>query len=263
LACLRKPSEPKDKTMPITMTVNNAIAEIVFDHPKVNAFDTEGWASIPGLVNAASADETVRCVLIRAVGRGFCGGVDIKEMQAHPERISYLNRSNYLTFKAIRECAVPVVGALHGFVIGGGVNIAGACDSLIAAEGAYFSLPEIDRGAMGGAAFMSRMLPVQKVRTNFFTGGTIPVEDLHRHGSVEKIVPLDRLEEEARALCAVIASKSRPALVIAKQALNLIEPWNPSDMYRIEQGFTLEMYAHEDSQKARDAFVENKGKAAF
>jgi len=249
--------------MPITLTVRDRVAELVFDHPPVNAFDTKGWESIPGLVNQASADETVRCLLIRAEGRGFCAGVDIKEMQAHPERIAKLNRDNYLTFKAIRDCAVPVVGALHGFVIGGGVNIAGACDCLIAAEGAFLSLPEIDRGAMGGAAFLSRMLPVQKVRTNFFTGGTVPVEDLYRHGSVEKIVPLEQLADEARALCAVIASKSRAALVIAKQALNLIEPWNPSDMYRIEQGFTLEMYAHEDSQTARDAFVDGKSAAAF
>lgn len=249
--------------MPIHYNVSDRVAEILFDHPPVNAFDTKGWESIPSLIAKASADEAVRCVLIRALGRGFCGGVDIKEMQAHPERIAKLNRDNYLTFKAIRDCAVPVVGALHGFVIGGGVNIAGACDSLIAAEGAYFSLPEIDRGAMGGAAFLSRMLPVQKVRTNFFTGGVIPVEDLNRHGSIEKIVPQDALEAEARALCATIAGKSRAALVIAKQALNLIEPWNPSDMYRIEQGFTLEMYAHEDSQTARDAFVDGKQAAKF
>jgi enoyl-CoA hydratase len=215
------------------------------------------------MIEQVGRDEDVRVLLIRANGPGFCGGVDIKEMQAHPERIAKLNRDNYLTFKAIRDCPIPVVGALHGFIIGGGVNIAGACDSLIAAEGAFFSLPEIDRGAMGGAAFMSRMLPVQKVRTNFFTGGRVPVEDLYRHGSIEKIVPLDQLEAEARALCEIIAGKSRTALVIAKQALNLIEPWNPSDMYRIEQGFTLEMYAHEDSQKARDAFVEGKGAAKF
>jgi enoyl-CoA hydratase len=249
--------------MPITLTINDKIAEIVFDHPPVNAFDTKGWESLPALINQASADENVRCVLIRAEGRGFCGGVDIKEMQAHSERIAKLNRDNYLTFKAIRDCAVPVVGALHGFVIGGGVNIAGACDCLIAAEGAFFSLPEIDRGAMGGAAFMSRMLPVQKVRANFFTGGRVGVEDLYRHGSIEKIVPLDTLRDEALAFCAIIAGKSRAALVIAKQALNLIEPSNPSDGYRIEQGFTLEMYAHEDSQAARDAFVEGKGVAKF
>ena len=249
--------------MPITLTVRDHIAEILFDHPPVNAFDTLGWESIPALVWEASRNPDVRCILIRAEGRGFCGGVDIKEMAAHPERIANLNKDNYLTFKAIRECEIPVVGALHGFVIGGGVNIAGACDALIAAEGAYFSLPEIDRGAMGGAAFMSRMLPVQMVRANFFTGGRIPVEDAHRHGSVHKVVPLDKLKEEAWAFCEIIASKSRAALVIAKQALNLIEPTDPSAHYRIEQGFTLEMYMHEDSQKARDAFADGKGTAKF
>jgi len=248
--------------LPITYNPHNRIAEIVFDHPPVNAFDTTGWASLPELIQRAGADYGIRCLLIRAEGRGFCGGVDIKEMQAHPERIAKLNRDNYLTFKAIRDCAVPVVGALHGFVIGGGVNIAGACDALIAAEGAFFSLPEIDRGAMGGAAFMSRMLPVQKVRANFFTGGRIPVEDLFRHGSVEKIVPLTELKNVAFDFCQIIAAKSRAALVIAKQALNLIEPANPAELYRIEQGFTLEMYMHEDSQKARDAFVLNNGQRA-
>lgn len=249
--------------MPITLSVKDRIAEILFDHPPVNAFDTKGWESIPALINQAASDPEVHCILIRAEGRGFCGGVDIKEMQAHPERIAKLNRDNFLTFKAIRDAEIPVVGALHGFVIGGGVNIAGACDALIAAEGAYLSLPEIDRGAMGGAAFLSRMAPVQKVRAAFFTGGKIPVEDLHRMGSIEKVVPLADLEHEARAFCEIIAAKSRTALVIAKQALNLIEPFNPSDHYRIEQGFTLEMYAHEDSQKARDAFVDGGKQAKF
>jgi enoyl-CoA hydratase len=248
--------------MPITLTVRGRIAEVVFDHPPVNAFDTQGWEAIPELINAASANEAVHCVLIRAEGRGFCGGVDIKEMQAHPERIVKLNRDNYLTFKAIRQCAVPVVSALHGFVIGGGVNIAGASDALIAAEGAYFSLPEIDRGAMGGAALLSRMFPVQKVRAAFFTGGKIPVEEAHRVGSVVTVVPIERLRDEAFAFCEVIAAKSRAALVIAKQALNLIEKSDPVEEYRIEQGFTLEMYMHEDSQRARDAFVHDKGKAA-
>lgn len=249
--------------MPITLSVKDRIAEIVFDHPPVNAFDTAGWESIPGLIREAATNPEVRCILIRAEGRGFCGGVDIKEMQAHPERIARLNRGNYLTFKAITEAEIPVVGALHGFVIGGGVNIAGACDALIAAEGAYLSLPEIDRGAMGGAAFLSRMAPVQKVRAAFFTGGKVPVEDLHRYGAIEKVVPHDQLRDEALAFCSIIASKSRAALVIAKQALNLIEPTDPNAHYRIEQGFTLEMYAHEDSQTARDAFVDGGKTAKF
>jgi enoyl-CoA hydratase len=247
--------------MPITTTIHDRIAEIVFDVPPVNAFDSVTWMSIPEIVRAAGANPDVNVVLIRAEGRGFCGGVDIKEMQAHPERITDLNRGNYLTFKAIRDCEVPVVSAVHKFVIGGGIGICGASDTIIASEDAYFSLPEVDRGAMGGASHLSRMLPLHKVRAAFFTGGTIPAAEAYRLGAVEKVVPPESLANEARAFCAIIASKSRKALVIAKEALNGLEPRDVDRGYRWEQGFTLEMYMHEDSQRARDAFVET-GKAA-
>jgi enoyl-CoA hydratase len=249
--------------MPIRQELHGRCAEIIFDHPPVNAFDTTIWRTLPDMVQAAGADENVRCLLIRAEGRGFQGGVDIKEMRAHPERIVMLNNYNYLLCKAIRGCAVPVVSALHGFVIGSGVNIAGASDVLIAAEGAYLSLPEIDRGAMGGASYLLRMVPMHKVRAAFFTGGRITVEELHRLGAVEKVVPAAALLEDARAFCAVIAGKSRAALVLAKQALNGLEARDPDHGYRFEQGFTLEMYMHPDSQAARDAFVDSKKAVLF
>ena len=247
--------------MPITCTIEGRIAEIVFDVPPVNAFDSATWNSLPQIISDAARNLDVHCILIRSEGRGFCGGVDIKEMQAHPERITLLNRGNYLTFKAIRDAEIPVVVAVHKFVIGGGIGICGASDTIIAADDAYFSLPEVDRGAMGGASHLSRMLPLHKVRAAFFTGGQIPVADAYRLGAVEKIVPRAELETEARAFCSVIASKSRKALVIAKEALNGLEPRDVDRGYRWEQGFTLEMYMHEDSQKARDEFVET-GKAA-
>jgi enoyl-CoA hydratase len=247
--------------MPISWSITDRIGEIVFDVPPVNAFNSETWMSLPDIITKLGRNPEVNCILIRAEGRGFCGGVDIKEMQAHPERITILNRGNYLTFKAIRDAEVPVVVAVHKFVIGGGIGICGASDTIIAADDAYFSLPEVDRGAMGGASHLSRMLPLHKVRAAFFTGGNIPVAEAYRLGAVEKVVPADRLVEEARAFCAVIASKSRKALVIAKEALNGLEPRDVDRGYRWEQGFTLEMYMHEDSQKSRDAFVET-GKAA-
>lgn len=247
--------------MPLTLNVADRIAELVIDMPPVNALDSAGWNALPGLIAEAGARKDVHVVLIRAEGRGFCGGVDIKEMQAHPERITHLNRGNYLTFKAIRDCPVPVVSAVHGFVIGGGIGICGASDVILAADGAYFSLPEVDRGAMGGASHMSRMLPLHKVRAAFFTGGRIPAQEAWRLGAVERLVPAAELVAEARAYCAVIAGKSRAALVLAKEALNGLEPRDVDRGYRWEQGFTLEMYMHADSQKARDAFVET-GKAA-
>lgn len=203
--------------MPITTTIQDRIAEIVFDVPPVNAFDSETWMSLPAIITAAASNPEVNCVLIRAAeeARGFCGGI----------------------------------------------GICGASDTIIAADDAFFSLPEVDRGAMGGASHLSRMLPLHKVRAAFFTGGNIPAEEAYRLGAVEKVVPRADLVAEARAFCAVIASKSRKALVIAKEALNGLEPRDVDRGYRWEQGFTLEMYMHEDSQKSRDAFVET-GKAA-
>ena len=249
--------------MPVTTHIAGRIAEIVFDVPPVNAFDSATWNQLPAIIAEAGRNPDVHVLLIRAEGRGFCGGVDIKEMQAHPERITLLNRGNYLTFKAIRDCEVPVVSAVHGFVIGGGIGICGASDTIIAADDAYFSLPEVDRGAMGGASHLSRMLPLHKVRAAFFTGGRIMAEEAWRLGAIEKLVARADLAAEARAFCALIAAKSRKALVIAKEALNGLEPRDVDRGYRWEQGFTLEMYMHADSQKARDAFVETGRPAKF
>jgi len=249
--------------MPIRTEIIGRVAEIIFDHPPVNAFNSEIWASLPGIITAAGSNPDVRCVLIRAEGKGFCGGVDIKEMQAHPERIVDLNRGNFETFKAVHFCPVPVVTAVHGFVIGGGIGITGASDTILAADNAYFSLPEIDRGAMGGASHLSRMFPLHKVRAAFFTGGKIPAQEAYRLGAVEKIVALANLLGEAREFAGIIAGKSRTALVLAKQALNGLEARDVDHGYRFEQGFTLEMYMHEDSQKARDAFVQGKEAAKF
>lgn len=247
--------------MPFHTEVSDRIAEIVFDHPPVNAFSGAMWMELPEIITELGKREDIRCVLIRAEGRGFCAGVDIKELQQNANAIVEVNKGNFLTFKAIHECEVPVVTAPHGFVIGGGIGICGASDAIIAADDCFFSLPEIDRGAMGGASHMQRILPLAKVRAAFFTGGQIPAAEAYRLGGVEKLVPKESLVAEAREFAGIIASKSRDALRIAKQALNGIEPFDVDKHYRWEQGFTFEMYMHEDSQAARDAFVET-GKAA-
>jgi enoyl-CoA hydratase len=249
--------------VPIRTETRGHVGEIILDHPPVNALDSAGWNELAGIIENMGRDPEVRCMLIRGEGRGFCAGVDIKEMQQHPERIVELNRGNYLSFKAVRAAEIPVITAVHGFVVGGGIGLSGASDVIIASEDAYFSLPEIDRGAMGGAAHMMRMLPLHKVRALFFTGGNLPASEAYRLGAVEKVVPRERLLDEARAFAGIIASKSRTALKLAKQALNGIEATDVDRLYRYEQGFTLEMYLNPDSQKARDAFVETKGKAKY
>src|SRR5580698_10608261 len=199
--------------MAIRTQINGHVGEVVLDQPPVNALDSKGWNELAGIIAATGALPEVRCLLIRGEGKGFCAGVDIKEMQQHPERIVDLNRGNYLTFRAVRACEVPVVSAVHGFVIGGGIGICGASDVIIAADDAFFSLPEIDRGAMDGASHLSRMLPLHKVRAAFFTGGRIPAAEAYRLGALEKVVPAAQLLAEARAFATLIAEKSRRALV--------------------------------------------------
>jgi enoyl-CoA hydratase len=247
----------------IRTDIQDHIGEVVLDHPPVNALDSKAWNELADVISRIGTQAQVRCLLLRGEGKGFCAGVDLKEMQQHPERIVDLNRGNFRTFRAVRACEVPVVTAAHGFIIGGGIGICGASDVVIAADDAYFSLPEIDRGAMGGASHLSRMLPLHKVRAAFFTGGRIPAAEAYRLGAVEQVVPAKSLLKDARAFAAVIAEKSRRALVLAKEALNGIEARDVDRDYRFEQGFTLEMYLHEDSQKARDAFVKDKKSAKY
>ena len=247
--------------MPININVADNIAELVLDHPPVNAFNSQTWNELPTIITDLGKRQDVRVLLIRAEGKGFCAGVDIKELAANSAAIVEVNKGNYETFKAIHHCEIPIISAPHGFVIGGGIGMCGASDIVIASEDCFFSLPEIDRGAMGGAAHLQRMIPLMKVRAAFLTGGQITAQEMHRLGGIENVVPREELENEARKLATVIAGKSRDALRIAKQALNGIEPFDVDASYRWEQGFTFEMYMHEDSQKSRDAFVET-GKAA-
>lgn len=249
--------------MPFETSVSERVAELVFNHPPVNAFSGRMWMELPDIITELGRRPDVRCLLIRAEGRGFCAGVDIKELAENAGAIVEVNKGNFLTYKAIHDCEVPVVSAPHGFVLGGGIGVCGASDAVIAADDTYFGLPEIDRGAMGGASHMQRMFPHAMVRAAFLTGGRIEAADAYRVGGVAQVVERAQHLEAAREFAAVIASKSRDALRIAKQALNGIEPFDVDRNYRWEQGFTFEMYMHEDSQSARDAFVASGQAASF
>ncbi len=245
-------------TQPFTSTVTDNIAELVFDYPPVNAFDSRGWFAIADELDALGQREDVNVIIVTAAGRGFCAGVDIKELAADPLKIVDVNRGNYNTFKAIHCNPKPVIVALHGFVLGGGIGISGAADIIVASDCTTFGVPEIDRGAMGGGAHLQRMFPVQKVRYMYFTGEFIDAAEAYRLGAIEKVVPKDQLLDTAREMAAKIAAKSPAMVKLAKEALNGIEDGDLEDKYRWEQGFTFEAYTMEDSQESRDAFVEKR-----
>lgn len=243
---------------PFRTTISDGIAEMILNQPPVNAFNSEGWFAIAREIDELGVNDDVRVILIAAEGRGFCAGVDIKELAADPQRIVAVNKGNYETFRAIHRNPKPVVIALHGFVLGGGIGMAGAADVLVASDCARFGVPEIDRGAMGGGAHLQRMFPVQKVRYMYFTGEFIDAAEAYRLGAIEKVVPRDELLPTARGIAAKIAEKSPAMVKLAKEALNGIEDGNLEDKYRWEQGFTLEAYTMGDSQESRDAFVQKR-----
>ena len=247
--------------MGITHTIDdNGVAEVVMDNPPVNALPVQGWFDLATAITEAGADKTTRAVVLRAEGRGFNAGVDIKEMQSTEgfDALIGANRGCYAAFAAVYECAVPVVAAVNGFCLGGGVGLAGNADIVIASDDATFGLPEVDRGALGAATHLMRLVGMQKTRRMLYTGESIDAREALRLGAVESVVPRAKLRDEALGLARKIASKSPKALRLAKWSLNGIELLDVKKSYRFEQGFTLELYTSPDSQEARDAFVEKR-----
>ena len=236
------------------------IAEIVMDNPPVNALTVAGWFEVAELCNRASADRAVRAVVLRADGRGFNAGVDIKEMQATEgyDALIGANRGCYAAFAAVYECAVPVIAAVNGFCLGGGIGLVGNADIIIAAEDATFGLPEVDRGALGAATHLARLVPQHKMRAMVYTSATATAAELHHFGSVLQVVPQAELRDAAFAVARDIAAKSPTVIRAAKESLNGIDPIDVKRSYRFEQGFTFELNLSGVADEARQAFVDKR-----
>jgi enoyl-CoA hydratase len=236
------------------------IAIVTIANPPVNALPVAGWYALADAIRSAGRDPTVRCVIIAADGKGFQAGVDIKELAADPthESLIGVNRGCYETFAAVYDCEVPVIAAVHGHCLGGGVGIAGNADILVAADDATFGVPEVDRGALGVATHLARLVPYKKMRTMFLTGQMITAAELLEFGSVERVVPRAELMGVAREIAAVIAKKSPIVMRRAKESLNAIDPIDVKRSYRFEQGFTFELNLWGDSDELRQAFVDKR-----
>jgi enoyl-CoA hydratase/carnithine racemase len=233
------------------------VAVITIDHPPVNALPVAAWFELATALREAGEDSGTHAVVLRAAGRGFCAGVDIKELQrGGAEALVAVNRGCAAAFGAVYDCAVPVVAAVHGFCLGGGVGLVGSADVVVAASDATFGLPEVDRGALGAATHLARLVPQHLLRALYFTARTITADELHRHGSVLEVVPPDKLDEAALAVAAEIAAKDPRVIRAAKEALNGIDPQPVRRGYRFEQGFTYEMTLLGAGDEARRAFVD-------
>ncbi|MDQ1430704.1 MAG: enoyl-CoA hydratase, partial [Actinomycetota bacterium] len=239
---------------------DRGIVEVVVDVPPVNALTVAGWFELADTITAAGKDPTTRVVVLRSEGKGFNAGVDIKEMQ-NTEGFAALigaNKGCFAAFAAVYDCPVPLIAAVNGFCVGGGIGLAGNADIVVASDDAYFGLPEVDRGALGAATHLARLVPQHKMRAMVYTGATATAAELHAFGSVLQVVPRDQLRAAAFEVAASIAAKSPTVMRAAKESLNGIDLWDVKRSYRFEQGFTFELNLSGVSDELRDAFVDKR-----
>ena len=123
-------------TVSVDIDTEKGIAEVYIDHPPVNAPDSTGWNKIAETISELGRNDDVGCIILSAKGKGFCAGADIKELAADGSLITQVNAGCWNAFAAIHDCQVPVVAACHGYVLGGGIGLAGSCDIIVASDDA-------------------------------------------------------------------------------------------------------------------------------
>jgi enoyl-CoA hydratase len=241
----------------ITTTVTQHVAEVVVDAPPVNALTVAGWFELAGAIIKAGRDPDVHVVVLTAEGKGFNAGVDIKEMQSTEGFTALVgaNKGCAAAFAAVYDCEVPVIAAVHGFCLGGGIGLVGNADIIIASDDATFGLPEVKQGALGAATHLSRLVPQHRMRHMVYTAERATAQELASYGSVLKVVPREQLREAARDVAAQIAAINPTVMRAAKASLNGIDPVDVKRSYRFEQGFTFELNLTGVSDEARDSFV--------
>ncbi|MET8410060.1 enoyl-CoA hydratase family protein [Streptomyces sp. NPDC005195] len=251
-----------------TSSPEKGIVVVTVDFPPVNALPVRGWFDLADAVRAAGRDPGTRCVVLTAGGRGFNAGVDIKEMQREAREtgghhaLVGANRGCFEAFAAVYECEVPVVAAVHGFCLGGGIGLVGNADAIVASEDATFGLPELDRGALGAATHLARLVPGHLMRALYYTARTATAAELHAHGSVWKVVRREELRDAALELAREIAAKDGELIRLAKAALNGIDPVDVRRSYRFEQGFTFEANLSGVADRVRGTFGRQAAEAA-
>jgi len=241
-----------------TIRHREGVVEIIIARPPVNAFSIGLLHDLAVRLDQAGADTTARAVLLRAEGRGFCGGGDVKEVQALPQFDGILGQAagSLRASLAVVNCAVPVICAVQTYCVGVGVLIAGCADILLAAESTRFVLAEIDNGATAGGVMALRLMPDKRVRAAMMTAEPVLAEELLRYGSLHKIVSLADLESASRAIAAKIAAKHPQSMRALKRSLHhSTRAAEIEAAYRAELSYTYELNMLGHADEGRSAFL--------
>jgi enoyl-CoA hydratase len=240
--------------------VDGPVATVWLDRPPVNAVHQPMYAEIRRLFSdIGQLGEGVDVVIVAGAGRHFCAGNDLNEfLTMDPENAPARMKTVREAFFAIRDCPVPVIGAVQGIAVGTGLAILASCDFVIAAEGARLGVTEIQVGVMGAAKHLARLVPEPVMRWMFLSGDPVPAEELMPYGAVLAVVPPDELLAEARRRADRIIRHSPIAIRFAKRSLNEIEFLDTKTGYELEQGLSGELSAYEDSHEAQRAVLERR-----
>src|SRR6201992_1961334 len=208
----------------IIVESKGAVGIIKLNRPKMlNALSFGVFREIAAAIDDLEADDGIGCIVLTGREKAFGAGADLHEMQ--PETFIDMFSSDFMTIGGDRvtKCRKPTIAAVSGYALGGGCELAMMCDFIIAADNAKFGQPEITLGTipgLGGTQRLTRAIGKAKAMDLCLTGRMMDAAEAERSGLVSRIVPADKLMDEELAAAEKIASMSRPATAMAKEAIN-------------------------------------------
>jgi enoyl-CoA hydratase len=251
-----------EKYQTISLVIDGAVATIGLNRPDaLNALNSTMVREIVGALDALEADDSVRCVVLTGSDKVFCAGADVKEMAG----LSAADISSADHLRAVWERAwkfpKPLIAALSGYALGGGLELAMCCDIIVASEGTKLGQPEINIGVIpggGGTQRLARAVGKYKATEMILTGGMMSAEEAKAHGLVNKVVPPGKSLEEAAKLASEIASKPPIAVRSAKRAVAAAQEGSLADGLEVERGLFYDLFATEDKKEGMAAFLDKR-----
>ena len=246
----------------ILVETRGAVGLITLSRPKaLNALCDALVREMGTALDGFEADDKIGAVVLTGSDKAFAAGADIKEMSGRSYMDVYL--ADFITagWERVTTCRKPIVAAVAGYALGGGCELAMMCDTIIAADTAKFGQPEITLGVIpgaGGTQRLTRFVGKAKAMDMVLTGRMMDAAEAERSGLVSRVVPAATLLDEALALAGRIAEMSRPAVMIAKEAVNRAYETTLSEGVRFERRVFHSLFATEDQKEGMPAFVEKR-----
>jgi enoyl-CoA hydratase len=245
----------------ILLAVDGPVATVTLNRPQaLNALNAPLLGELVDALTKLDADEAVRCIVLTGNERAFAAGADIKEM-ADASSVDMLRRNALARYDAVRKIAKPIIAAVSGWALGGGCELAMACDMIVASETARFGQPEINIGIMpgaGGTQRLTRALGKARAMELILTGDYLSAQEAHARGLVNRIAPPELYLEEAQKLARRIAAQPPVAVRLAKDAVLKAQDLSIEEGLDYERRVFYLLFATEDQKEGMAAFVEKR-----